>query len=63
MVSTSSALGCIFFPLLTLWLASLPSAMLSPQDAAAGVDQEKAMVMFGLGRGLGEGGDGSVELS
>lgn len=62
MIPTSSAFSCIFLPLLTLWLASLSSATLSPQDDGGGVDQEKAMVMFGLGRGLGEGGDGSVEL-
>lgn len=52
---------CIFFPLLTFWLASFSVASLRPQDDDGGADQERAMVTAGLRARLGDGGDGSIE--
>lgn len=60
-IPSSSAFSCIFLPLLTLWLASLPLAVPRPQNDDGRADREKAMVIFGPRRGLGDGGDVRVE--
>ena len=59
MTPVSSTLSCIFLLRLTLGLTSLPVAILSPQGGD-GADQGKVVIMVGLKRGVGNGGDGSV---